>query len=202
MTVCIVRTAWAGTSGGPGLTQTAFRAQDGNFIDATDAQTAVNAVRAFWDAIKAYLPNEIVLTVSPIVDIYEEGDGELVASETAATAPTSVQGTSASLFSMASGMKINLNTAGIRFGRRVRGAIYVVPAASEIYTVTGSVGSTVRTPINTAGNTMRTTFTTAALELVVWSRPRTLPTVREGAVTPVTSLETNEKVAILRGRRD
>lgn len=202
MVVGIIRTAWAGTSGGPGLTQIVAQASGGGFWTASEAQSAVNAVRTFWDAIKAHMPDDIVLTVSPVVDLYTEHDGALVASETAATPPLGVQGTASGGFSMASGMKCNLNTTTIRNGRRVRGAIYVVPAAATVYTATGSVGSTVRTPINTAGTTMMTSLNTAGLDLVVYSRPRTVPTPRIGDTAVVTGFEVNEKVAVLRGRRD
>lgn len=202
MTVGIVRTQWAGTSGGPGLTQLAIAEDTGGFWTATQAQNAVNAVRAFWNSVATYMPDEVVLTVSPVVDLYRETDNELIASEVAPTAPTSVVGLSTAIFSMASGMKVNLNTTTIRGGRRVRGAIYVVPAGSNAYTTGGAVASAVRTAVNTAGATLDSTLNSSGLKLVVWSRGRDLPTPKVGAISDVTSLEVNEKVAILRGRRD
>lgn len=202
MAVGIVRTGWSGTSGGPGLTQLAVREGAGAFWTTTQAQNAVNAVRAFWFAINAYLPDEIVLTTSPVVDIYNEVDGELQASVSAPTAPTSVSGTSTAVYSMASGMKVNLNTTGIRFGRRVRGGIYLVPAGGNTMTATGLTASAARTAVNTAGGTLISSLASSGLELVVYSRPQTVPTARVGALTAVTAIETSEKVAVLRGRRD
>jgi hypothetical protein len=200
--VALVRTAWAGASGGPGVTQMAFYDATGADINATQAGSCTAAVRTFWDAIKANIPDNIQLTVSPVVDQYNFETGALTRSVTAASSPATVIGTSGAVFSMASGLKINLNTGVIRFGRRVRGAIYVVPAASTVYTTDGAVLSTVRTSINSAGATMITSFLAAGCNLAVYSRPRVIPSARIGTINLVSGIETNEKTAILRGRRD
>lgn len=202
MAVGIVRTNWAGTSGGPGLTQIAVTEGAGAFWTTTQAQNAVNAVRAFWDSIKGLLPDEIILTVSPVVDIYNEVDGQLVASVSAPTPPGAVAGTATVTYAMASGLKMSLNTGVIRFGRRVRGTVFIVPAATSAFTATGVVASATKTTINTAGTALLTSLGTSGLQLSVYSRPRVLPSARPGAVTPVSAIETNEKGAVLRGRRD
>lgn len=202
MAIGIVRTAWAGTSGGPGLTQLAVREGGGAFWTTTQAQNAVNAVRTFWDTVKGQMPDDVAFTVSPVVDIYNEVDGELISSVSAPTAPTSVTGTSAAVFSMASGMKVNLNTGVIRFGRRVRGSIYLVPASSVCYGANGLVLSTSRTAINAAASNLMSGLSTSGLEWCVYSRPKTGVNPRVGATSLITGVETSEKVAILRGRRD
>lgn len=205
MAVSLIRTAWAGTSGGPGLTQLAITEASGTFLTPTNAQTAVNAVRAYWNSIIGLLPNEIILSVSPVIDTYDETTGELVGSTSAATTPTLVAGTDTGSYSMASGGKMNLNTGTIRFGRRVRGTVFIVPMASSAYTAFGALGSTPRSTIATAGETMRTALAAAGLPLVVYSRPKDATVdapARPGAVTLVTACETSEKGAVLRGRRD
>lgn len=205
MAVSVIRTAWAGTSGGPGLTQLFITEASGFFLTPTTAQTAVDAVRTFWNALVAQMPDDVSLTVSPVIDSYDELTGALIGSTSAATPPSSVTGTSAATFSMASGLKVNLNTGVIRFGRRVRGAIYVVPASQAVYATNGSIGSSVRTTVNSAASTLRTSLSTAGLPWVVYSRPKdataTAP-ARVGAISLVSAAETNEKVAVLRGRRD
>lgn len=205
MAVGLIRTAWAGTSGGPGLTQMAIKEADGTFITSAGAQTAVNEVRTFWNAIAGLLPNEIILSVSPVIDFYNELNGDLISSISAATTPSLVQGSDTLGYSMASGGKLNLHTGAIRDGRRVRGTVYIVPLAGSAFTAFGGLGSTPRSTIATAGNTLRTNLAAANLPLAVWSRERkataTLPQ-RNGAVTLVTSCETSEKGAVLRGRRD
>lgn len=201
--VAIVRTSWLGTSGGPGLTQLAIEGiTDPHTWDAAAAQIAVDAVRTFWDAIKANMPNELTFTVSPVVDIYTILSGTLVGSYSAATPPTSVLGTDTGTYSMASGAKVNLNTGVIRNGRRVRGGIFLVPMAGLQTTNTGTVASTARTTFNNAVNTMRGTLVAANKQLVVWSRDNTGVEPGNGATSPVNGVETSEKVAILRGRRD
>lgn len=204
--VHIIRTSWQGLSGGLGLTQLAIDYNDATFGTMTTAQagTATAAVRKFWDDIKGVLPNELNLTVSPVVDNYSAFDGELVGSVSSTVAPTSVLGTSAAAFSMAAGVKLNLNTGVIRGGRRVRGTVFIVPAAGA-FSLTGTTDVTAKTVINSAGNALMTSLGTAGLRWVVWSRP--IPAdkpkgPREGVVSPVSAIETSEKTAVLRGRRD
>lgn len=205
MAVGLIRTSWAGTSGGPGLTQMAIQEADGTFITEAGAQTAVDAVRTFWNSLVGLLPNEIILSVSPVIDFYNELNGDLISSISAATAPALVAGTDTNAYSMATGGKMNLNTGVIRDGRRVRGAVYIVPLAFGAFTAFGGLGSTPRSTISTAGNTLRTNLAAANLPLVVWSRERKATATkpqRNGAKTLVSAIETSEKGAILRGRRD
>lgn len=205
--VHIVRTAWSGTSGGPGLTQLAIDTVDSTFgpLSTSQAQSAVNAVRAFWSGIAGNLPDEITLTVSPVVDYYTVHDAVLAGSVTASTPPAVVGGTSSAAFSMATGPKVNLNTSTIRNGRRVRGSIYIVPGGGNNQASNGALAATARTLIQGAGTTMLSSLATSGLKLGVWSRP--IPEgkpngPRDGAWSDVTTFEVNEKLAILRGRRD
>jgi hypothetical protein len=200
----IVRTSWLGTSGGPGLTQLIVNRSttDQVVLTTAECQTAVNAVRGFWDAIKTLMPDELVFTVSPVVDQYDWGTGALLASVSAPTPPTSVGGTSTAAYSMASGAKVNLNTTNILDGRRVRGGIYLVPCSSAVFSATGTVLSTARTTIDTAANAMRTALTAGGLNLYVWSRPTSPGPSTDGVLSTVSAVETSEKGAILRGRRD
>lgn len=205
--VHIIRTQWAGTSGGPGLTQLAIDLTDSSFgpLSPGQAQSAVDAMRAYWDGIKAYLPDEIVLSVSPVVDYYLVHNAELAGSVSAPTTPVSVVGTSAAVFSMATGAKINLNTGVVRNGRRVRGSIYIVPSASSVMSTNGMATGVAKTALNTAGTSFRTALGAAGLKLGVWSRP--IPEgkpkgPRDGAWADVAAMECNEKLAVLRGRRD
>jgi len=205
--VSIIRTAWSGTSGGPGLTQLAIDQNTPAFgpLTAAEGQAAVNAVRAFWDGIKALLPDEITLTVSPVVDTYLDNNGNLAWSMSAATAPAAVSGTSAAVFSMATGPKVNLNTGVIRNGRRVRGSIYLVPGGGNNQASNGMCVGASKTTINAAAATLMASLQTAGLNLRVWSRPLKDADgniIRDGVTSAVSVCETNEKLAILRGRRD
>lgn len=202
--VCaVVKTQWAGTSGGPGLTQHVVQAiSDPHTWDASEAQIVVNAVRTFWNAHPQYLSTDLSLTVLPTVDIYTVATGELVGSYVAASAPATVTGTNVGSYSMATGAKLNLLTSTIRDGRRVRGAWFIVPTSGDVFDNNGQVSSTPRANWVTDANALMTTLTAAGLELAVWSRPSPGAGSSDGAISPVTAFSVNAKGAILRGRRD
>lgn len=201
----IVKTHWLGTTGGPGLTQLAFRKNDMSQITPGDAQAAVNAVSTFWGNIKANIPNEISLTVDPVVDCfrYEGLNNELWSSSSAASAPTATLGQGVNAYSMAAGLRVNLNTGVIRFGRRVNGSIFLVPCDSNAFSVTGTVSTSAKLTIDNAGATLLGSLTASQLVLGVWSRfdVKHHPD-RPGAFSDVQTVKTNDKTAILRGRRD
>lgn len=200
--VGIVRTEWSGTSGGPGLTQLAI--MGGTGLSDITAQTAANAMRKFWDDIKSILPDELKLTVSPIVDIYDDASGELIDSETSPTTPAVVTGTASGGYAGGAGLKVNWNTGIIRNGRRVRGSTYIVPAAAICFSTTGTVVPGTATLVNTAASTLLAALDLGVVDMVVWSRPLIVggTVTRTGAVSLVASGSCSSKSAILRGRRD
>lgn len=199
----LVRTHWNGTSGGPGITQLAVGMVTGANFSSTDAQNAVDRVRIFWDAIKAFLPDELTLQVDPNVDEYDTASGSLIASRTAATTPPVVTGTSATTYTGGAGAKLTLNTNAVYFGRRVRGSIYLVPVYGSAYTSSGTITTSFQTSLNTAGAAMISGFATVGQNLLVYSRPNPLATpARLGFTHIVANITCNEKSAILRGRRD
>lgn len=198
----IVRTEWAGLSGGPGITQMAFEVTPpGGFIDAAGAQTLVDAVRAFWQGLVTHLPNEITLTVSPVVDSYVTSTGDLTTSIQAATAPAAVTGTNTNKFMMAAGYRIQVRTAGIVNNRRVRGAIFVVPVGSDVYNVTGQVDSFTVGQVNTAAVAFQTTLAAENLDFGVWARPTSPGPSSDGEFHPTVGMTVATKGAVLRGRR-
>lgn len=200
-----IATTWAGTSGGPGITQMYVEAIGQTLLTQAQAQSAVNAVRNFFLASASYLPDELALAVQPTVDMYDHGNGTLTNTITAATAPALVGGTSVAAYSMASGFKVNLQTTDIRNGRRVRGTVYFVPAGSNSMNTDGYVAAATRTAMNTAGASLLSALGSAGLQLIVWGRPikDSAGTItRQGTINPVTTIDTAEKTAILRGRRD
>lgn len=203
--VGIVKTVWQGTSGGPGLTQSIITNPTGDPISATQATQAGAAVRTFWNSLASYLPNEITLTVMPVVDCYEVGafNNSLASSLSMTATPAVVQGTDAGVYGMASGFKMNLHTNVIRHGRRVRGAWYVVPAGQSAYSAVGTITGVARTAFDNAGQTLLTAMNTAGLNLVVWTRfnAEKHPD-RTSFASIVDSVKCAETTCILRGRRD
>lgn len=200
--VAIVRTNWDGTSGGPGLTQIAILG--GPEFTAGLAASATNAMRNFWDAQKSLLPDELKLTVSPIVDVYNDSNGELVASFSSASVPAVVAGLSAGGYAGGVGYKVNWNTGVIRNGRRVRGSTFVVPAALTNFSATGTVAPATQGTVNTASQALIAALVSAGCPMVVWSRPLIVEkaVTRPGASAGVIGGATGAKSAIMRGRRD
>lgn len=200
MTVGVVRTMWSGTSGGPGLTQMAVYANGGGTPTSTQAQSACNAVRAFWDAIKTLLPNELTLTVSPNVDTYDELTALLTGSVTAGTAPLPVTGTSSTSYAGGCGLKVDWNTGVVLGGRRVVGRTYIVPASSNVYDADGTLSAGSVSLIQGAASTMLTSLSTGGLNLGVWTKPGGVRSVP--GITAVTGASIRDKTAVLRNRRD
>lgn len=200
--VAIVRTMWDGTSGGPGLTQFALLGAAGGGWNPGGTQGAVSAVRTFWDSIKALLPDELRLTVSPVIDEYNELTGELTNSYVAGTTPTVVAGTSATSYAAGAGAKITWNTNQIRNGRRVRGSTFIVPLAAANYTITGTISTTAIASLNNSAGNMLTGLGANSTPMAVWSRPIVGPNARAGFNTEVATGTCGSKTAILRGRRD
>jgi hypothetical protein len=169
--------------------------------DEAAAQLAVDNVRAFWAAINGLIPNEITLTVSPVVDVYSTVGGALVGSYQAPIAPVVVAGLDSGVYSMASGVKMQWNTGVILNGRRVRGSTYIVPAGSSAFANTGTVAAGARTTLQTAGNTLISAAETDLNPFGVWSRPENT-TSNDGVFSAIAGAEAVEKGAVLRGRRD
>jgi len=139
------------------------------------------------------------------VDCYEVGafNNSLASSLTMTTTQATVTGTDTTSYAMAAGLKANLHTNVIRWGRRVRGAIYIVPCGSAAYTSVGTIQAGARTAIDAAGATMLSSMATAGLNLVVWSRfNKEKHPDRTSYASIVDSVKTNESTAVLRGRRD
>ena len=201
MTVAIVRANWSGTSGGPGLTQLAMFTGGGGAWSSSNAQSAVDAVRAWFLGLASYLPNEVSIQVQPAVDQYDQATGELTDTVTAGTAPATVTGSSTGNYTGGAGFKLTWETNSIRNGRRVRGRTYIVPAGGNVYDNDGTILATVSTDIITKSNTLLSTLSGAGLGLVVWSRPTALGST-DGAITAVQTPVLKDKTAILRGRRD
>lgn len=201
----IVKTHWLGTTGGPGLTQLAVRRASDGYLTAGDAAAATAAMRQFWATIVAYIPNEVSLTVDPVVDtyVYNSLHNDLETTATAATAPAVVTGTGTSAYSMAAGLRLELNTGTIRYGRRVRGSMFIVPTDVTAFSVTGGTNPAAKTAVEGAFTTMQTSLINNGLVPGVWSRWNKLKhPERPSAFSDVSQGKLNDKTAVLRGRRD
>lgn len=201
MTIGIVRSNWSGATGGPGLTQLAIMFGAGASWTASNAQAAVDAVRKFWFAQNAQLPNEVSIQVQGTVDLYDQATGLLTGSVSAPTVPGVVAGLASGTYAGGVGYRFTWATGSINKGRRVVGRTYVVPCSSGMFDSDGTLSATNRSSMQAAGSTLLTDLSTAGGQLVIWSRPPTIG-VADGVVFGVASCQIADKTAILRNRRD
>lgn len=201
MTVGLVRMAWSGTSGGPGLSQWAVVSATGGSWSSVNAKDATDAARALAVSMAAFLPDELQLQVLANVDLYDEKTGTLTGTATASPAPLNVTPTSAATYAGGVGAKVDFNTGVIRNGHRVVGHTYWVPLISTVYDNSGTLGATQMSTITTAHTTFIAALASKNLGLQVWSRPKQQGD-GTGGLSSVVSASIKDKTAFLRGRRD
>lgn len=187
---------WTGFSGAPGYSNFFFQGPEET--EAT-AQLAVNAVRAFFEAIRNDLPAGVTINVSPVVGEVNRQDGVLGDEIQVGTAPAAVVGQGTGGWSAASGTVVNWRTATIVRGRRVRGRTFLVPLQSGSYDNQGTLTTGALGVLRAAANTLAGFNGAGGLRFVVWSRPRAGVL---GSTAPVEAAQVNDRVAILRSRRD
>lgn len=153
--------AWQNWPGAPGLTQLYFD-------DTSSMQTNADAVRAFFDAVKALLPSGLSITVPGSGDRIEAADGTIQGSWSIATPPAVVTATGAGAYAGNAGAVIHWLTSGIVAGRRVRGRTFLVPTIATTFETNGSLTAGSITTMTTAANALITATTP---NMKVWSRP-------------------------------
>lgn len=191
-----VRASISAPAGGPYLSTTYWQATT---EDATTAASASNAMAAFLGSIDGRWPQTFSWVIDSNVAIIDPVTGE----ETGVLAgPVSNTGSGAlTLFPLPTADQghLTLNTAIVRFGRRVRGGIFVPGTTTQD---SGQDGRPVTAYINALALASAFLMDPTDVELVVWSRPTTVPEVRPGAAATVQSISVTNKFAVLRSRRD
>ena len=156
-----LRVGWAGTGVvGPGLT-TLF------FDDTATVANITPAVNTFFTAIKSYAAPGITWTIPNGGDTIDPVTGALTGTWTSGGAYT-VTSSSSGAFAEGVGVRIDWKSHIIRYGRRVRGAMYFCPIASLYLTNQGLPDSTMVTNIQTAANTL---IASSGVVPVIWARP-------------------------------
>lgn len=179
---------WTGITGGPGYTRLSF----GGTLDEAGATAAANRVRAFFDAIKANLSLNTVISFSEVAQMFSPA-GQLIG-EVAIVPPPAVTGTGTAAYSAPSGAVVNWITGVFINGRRVRGRTFIVPLSTNAYFGDGTLaGGTIAT-IGGAANTLQN----GVPNLVVAGGVG----VGGGYEATVTGASVPDRAAILRSRRD
>lgn len=195
-----IKMQWSGFTGGPGFSVFHFRDFTAGEVDQATVDGAITKVRAFATAIAGDVPNGTQFQVQGDVEVIEETNGQLIdvlSSDGGAAIPSTAPAGLA--YSAASGACVTWRTNGIRNGRRIRGRTFIVPMHGSAYDTNGTIGPTIVPKFVTAANNLRDQ--TGAGDLGVWARP-TAPGANDGIWYVVTGSTVNDKVAILRSRRD
>jgi len=190
-----VRTTIVGGAGGSKLNTAYWQTAS---EDATSAQVIVNSMIAFWTAIRDEITSAMSLTISGLVAQINPVDGALQ-NEFSVTG-ASVNGSNAGdqLPNQCQG-GIGLITSTFADGRRIRGH-WNVPGPCETESLSGVPNAAYKLDLNNAVAALVGPGG-AATQIVVWRRPRLLPTPRAGQAAPVTSAVTRDIWFTLNSRR-
>jgi len=179
-----VRVAWQNFPGAPGVST----------FYVGSAVLAQSEIRAFFDALKAFLPSGLTLQVPNNGDQVDESTGLIVGAWTGAPQAL-ITCTGTGNYPGSAGACVNWRTSLVISGRRPIGRTFLVPLTTGSFETNGSIAAATLTAIQTAANTL---ITNLAGELKVWSRPR--PTIA-GANVTVTSANVPDLAIVLRSRR-
>jgi hypothetical protein len=189
---------WTGFVGAPGFTNLYFSPAAGPDITQSVVDAAVAKTYTWMNQFTSSMPTAVNVAVDPSVEVIEYTDGKLAAFMTGTPAAPQVGG-DAGTFSSASGVVTSWYTGGIRNGRRIRGRSFMVPMGPTAYQNDGTLATTKLTAWRTAANNLIANVDAA--RLAVWSRPSG-PGATDGIAYDVISAQVNDKVAVLRSRRD
>lgn len=191
-----IRTVWTGVATGPAYNSLYFT----GITDSASAQTAINAVDAFWTGLAGVICTGGTAVIEGDVTILEDSTGE---------AQSVISATPGAVTSSASGDRlppanqglIRCPTPDFVGGRQVVGRVFV-PAPSETDSTNGLPTTLYQNALATHANTLSGM---AAPVWVIWSRPReatdTLP-FRAGSSHAVLTCAGAPFWAVLRSRRD
>lgn len=196
MPILQYRALWSVPNAGPSVST--FHMQGS--LPGSPTATIAAAVRAFFNSVATYLPNDVSVAFDTEMTEYDETTGVLTGAE-AVTPPALVTGSVSTAWAGGTGIRLVWGTDVIRFGRRVRGATFLVPAANSVFSTAGQVLPAVVTAVNGHGTTLIGALAGAGgSNLVVWSRPQTVPS-RPGAFSTVATATTSSIAAQLRSRK-
>ncbi len=193
-----VSVAWQGWPGAPGVSQMYYGTSAGNL----PTQNNIDAIRTFFNALVAYLPSGLTITVPKTGDQINQSDGKIVGTWDVPTQPAVVTGTATGNYAGNAGAVIHWLTPTVVNGRRVRGRTFIVPLAAVAFDAQGSLGTTFQTALQAAGTALVGQADGAPS---VWARPFTHKTDpsknRVGSLAQVTSIRVPDLAVSQRSRR-
>ena len=181
-----VRTHWSGnTVVGEGISTFYFDEADTGFIA---------RLHTFWAACGGRVPVGTTWTTPASGDLIDVATGELSGTWTDGVVSI-VNSSSGNAYAAGVGVRISWPTSGIRNGRRVKGATYVVPITTDCYALDGTIGTAYLGTFQTAAGNL---FTSSAGKMRVYSRPFG---GAGGQSNTVVNADVPDRVSWLRSRR-
>lgn len=184
---------WTGFTGSPGYSTFHVREDTG---DPGQLQGWCDNLRTFCSSIATYLPDDVTLAVSGIVDVVEVESGLLVGQETVSPG-VGVVGGDATGYSAATGAVIDWSTGAFRAGRAVRGRTFLVPVGGNSFSSSGTISTGTAAALQAAAVDM---VDAEPQPLSIYCRPR--PAAPVGALYAVSGVHVPTLGAVLRSRRD
>lgn len=186
---------WTGWSGGPGFSNFYF----GGNAAGSQLDSAAARVHAFFSAITLCLPTPITITIQPTAQNLTPGDGQISDEKPIATPGAPIVGAGGTDFASPVGACIIWRTGTTVNGRLLKGKTFLVPLATSVYDVDGTLDPSRLTELRQAATQLATSPGSAPeLDLVVWHRP---VAGSGGSMAPVISATVNDRAAILKSRR-
>ena len=189
---------WTGFIGAPGYTNLYFRDFSEGDLTQAMADGFTTRVDTWLDAWVSTLPSTVSILVDPTIDVVNAETGELEDFMTVAP-DTARVGSGAGTYAGPAGICVNWSTNGIRHGRRIRGRTFMVPITSAAMQSDGTVATASLTALRSATTTFLAVGATGVHG--VWSRP-TVAEPSGGQWASTTAFTINDKIAVLRSRRD
>jgi hypothetical protein len=182
MTMFRVRTAIAGSSGGPQLSTHYFDTAVGT------AQDAADAVHGLWQDLRTYINSGFTMTVEPLVYTVNEASGLATGITTVSGASSTGSDGSDSMSHFTQGL-ISWHTGVFLSGRELIGRTFI-PAPCESQSVNGAPSTNYQSNVLAAG----VNILSATSNLVVYSKVH-------HTKSPVTNYGTPSEWSVLKSRR-
>lgn len=155
-----VSVTWQSWPGAPGITQL--------YLTGGIDQAAVDAIRAYFNALVTLLPSGLVIQVPSSGDTLDDASGNINGAWSVAVTPTNVVGTGSGAYAGNAGAVTHWLTGDVVNGRRVRGRTFLVPLVSTAYDTAGSISTAALSTLQTAANGLVTAIDP---NFAVWHRP-------------------------------
>lgn len=199
-----VRVNWSGWQGAPGFTNLFATTTDPLQAGADTFAGGVNTLITAW--ANALPGPQVKVQVDPAVKLIEDVTGDLVDILNLTSPPASHAGALGGIFSAATGFVVDWLSTTVVFAHRPMGRSFVVPISTEAYQNDGTIADATLGAQRTAAGVYAAATT---FHPVIWVRPRKADathvppiTARAGTSVAISGARINDKVAVLRSRRD